>query len=89
VYEALVPLNIWLTQGEQDAYCSFAFNTGKFKDTSSIYGRLVKQDDWGACMGLLKYFYSGGIPSRGLWNRRYDEYNECISQLEYKREGVR
>lgn len=89
VYEALVPLNIWLTQGEQDAYCSFAFNTGKFKDTSSIYGRLVKQDDWGACMGLLKYFYSGGIPSRGLWNRRYDEYNECISQLDYTREGVR
>lgn len=89
VYEALVPLNIWLTQGEQDAYCSFAFNTGKFKTTESIYGRLVKHDDWGACMGLLKYFYSGGIASQGLWNRRYDEYNECISQLEYKREGRR
>lgn len=89
VYEALVPLNIWLTQGEQDAYCSFAYNTGMFKDTASIYGRLLKQDDWGACMGLLKYYYSNGQPSRGLWNRRYEEYNECISMLDYKREGVR
>ena len=89
VYEALVPLNIWLTQGEQDAYCSFAYNVGRFKNTDSIYGRLVKQDDWGACMGLLKYYYSDGVPSRGLWNRRYDEYNECISQLEHRREGIR
>lgn len=88
VYKALVPLNIWLTQGEQDAYCSFAYNTGRFKNTDSIYGRLVEQDDWGACMGLLKYYYSDGQPSRGLWNRRYEEYNECIHQLSFDR-GMR
>ena len=41
VYDALLPHNIWLTQGEQDAYCSFAFNLGKFKGTDSVYGRLV------------------------------------------------
>lgn len=89
VYEALVPLDMWLTQGEQDAYCSFAYNTGRFKGTESIYGRLLKQDDWYACMGLLKYYYSDGQPSRGLWNRRYDEYNRCISQLDFQNRGVR
>ena len=83
VYDALLPTGIWLTQGEQDAYCSFAYNLGKFKGTDSVYGRLLKQDDWGACMGLLKYWYSNGQPSRGLWERRYEEYNRCISQLDY------
>ena len=81
VYDAMLPHGIWLTQGEQDAYCSFAYNLGKFKGTDSVYGRLLKQDDWGACMGLLKYHYSNGKPSRGLWNRRYAEYNLCVSQL--------
>lgn len=83
VYDALMPQSIWLTQGEQDAYCSFAYNLGKFKGTDSVYGRLLKQDDWGACMGLLKYYYSNGKPSRGLWERRYEEYNSCISQLDF------
>lgn len=89
VYDALLPHGIWLTQGEQDAYCSFVFNLGKFKGTESVYGRLLKQDDWGACMGLLKYYYSDGKPSLGLWNRRYAEYNLCISQLEVKHYGRR
>ena len=82
VYDALLPHGIWLTQGEQDAYCSFAYNLGKFKGTDSVYGRLLKQDDWGACMGLMKYYYSNSKPSRGLWERRYAEYNTCISQLD-------
>ena len=89
VYDTLLPTGIWLTQGEQDAYCSFAYNLGKFKGTDSVYGRLLKQDDWGACMGLLKYWYSNGQPSRGLWNRRYADYNVCISQLDIKRYGPR
>ena len=89
VYDALLPTGIWLTQGEQDAYCSFAYNLGKFKGTDSVYGRLLKQDDWGACMGLLKYSYSNGKFSRGLWERRYAEYNLCISQLEINRYGPR
>lgn len=89
VYDALFPLGIWLTQGEQDAYCSFAYNLGKFKGTDSVYGRLLKQDDWGACMGLLKYYYSNGVPSRGLWERRYTEYNLCISQLDWSKNANR
>ena len=89
VYDALIPHRILLTQGEQDAYCSFAYNMGKFKDTDSVYGRLVKGDDWGACMGLMKYTKSNGKFSRGLWNRRYAEYNMCINQLDYNRYGRR
>ena len=89
VYDALLPHGIWLTQGEQDAYCSFAYNLGKFKGTDSVYGRLLKQDDWGACMGLLKYSYSNGKFSRGLWERRYAEYNLCISQLDWSRNANR
>ncbi len=89
VYDALFPTGIWLTQGEQGAYCSFAYNLGKFKGTDSVYGRLLKHDDWDACMGLLKYYYSNGVPSRGLWNRRYAEYNLCINQLEPNRYGRR
>jgi lysozyme len=89
VYDAVLPLGVLLSQGEQDAYCSFAYNLGKFKGTDSVYGRLLKHDDWGACMGLLKYYYSNGQPSRGLWERRYAEYNLCINQLEVKRYGPR
>lgn len=87
VYDALLPHKILLTHGEQDAYCSFAFNLGKFKGLDSVYGRLIKGDDWGACMGMLKYYHANSKPSRGLWNRRYAEYNLCISQLDYKRHG--
>lgn len=82
VYEAVKPHNVWLTQGEQDAYCDFAYNLGRFKGTESVYGRLIRGDDWGACEGLMKYTYSNGKPSKGLYNRRYKEYLHCVSQLE-------
>lgn len=68
------------TQGEYDAYCSFVYNTGYFGKTASVAHR-IKADPWAACMGLLKYYYSDGQPSRGLWERRYREYNTCISTL--------
>lgn len=77
------------TQGEVDAYCSFAYNTGRFPNTDSIQRRLIADDRWGACMGLLKYYYSDGKPSRGLWERRYAEYNNCISQLPFENKGRR
>lgn len=89
VYDAVLPMGVWLSQGEQDAYCSFAYNLGKFKGTDSVFGRLQRYDDWGACMGLLKYYYSDGRPSRGLWERRYSEYNLCVSQLTWNRYGRR
>ena len=77
------------TQGELDAYCSFAYNTGRFEGTNAVHGRYIKDDRWGACMGLLQYYYSGGKPSRGLWERRYAEYNLCISELPVNTKGRR
>ena len=81
VYDALKDTDVLLTQGEQDAYCSFAFNLGKFKGTNSVYGRLIKGDHKGACAGLLKYTYSGGVYSKGLYNRRLAEYKLCVKDL--------
>ena len=77
------------TQGELDAYCDFAYNTGKFASTESVGKRFAAGDRWGACMGLLKYYYSDNQPSRGLWERRYAGYNTCISELPVNREGRR
>lgn len=84
VYDALLPTGILLTQGEQDAYCSFAYNLGQFKNTPSVYGRLIQGDHYGACAGLLKYTYSNGKYSQGLANRRASEYKLCISNLANK-----
>lgn len=70
------------TQGELDAYCSFSYNVGKAawpKSTMAV--RYHNGDRWGACMYLLKYTYSAGKHMPGLWNRRYEEYNECIHDL--------
>lgn len=70
------------TQGELDAYCSFSYNVGKAAwPKSTMYKRWAAGDPWGACMYLLKYTYADGKHMRGLWNRRYEEYNECIQDL--------
>ena len=84
VYDALVGTGVTLTQVEQDAYCSFAYNMGRFKNTPSVYGRLINGDHWGACEGLLKYTYSNGQYSKGLYNRRVNEYRICTKDLPIK-----
>lgn len=89
VHAATDQKGIPLTQGEFDAYVSFTFNLGHLTGTPSVLGRLQKGDHWGACMGLLKYYYSNNKPSKGLWKRRYAEYNLCVSQLPIKTERTR
>ena len=89
VHAATDKKGILITQGEFDAYVSLVFNLGHLEGTPSVYGRLVKGDHWGACMGILKYYYSNNKPSSGLWKRRYAEYNQCISQLPIKTERTR
>lgn len=70
------------TQGELNAYCSFSYNVGKEAwPKSTMARRYAAGDRWGACMYLLKYTYADGKHVPGLWNRRYDEYNECIHNL--------
>lgn len=77
---------VLLTQGEQDAYCSFAFNTGYFKyqrngKTTSIYKNLVAGKPYEACQALKLYTYSNGVKSKGLINRREHEAARCVSDF--------
>lgn len=82
---ALKGTNIALTQGEVDAYCSFAYNTGYFKTqrngkTTTMYRELLKGNHRSACDGLLLYT-AGSNKAPGLKARRKAEHQLCISQL--------
>lgn len=75
-----------LTQGEQDAYCSFAFNTGYFKyqrngNLTSMYTNLVAGRPEQACKALNLYVLSNGVRSNGLVKRRAVESQRCTSEL--------
>lgn len=77
---------VLLTRGEQDAYCSFAFNTGYFKyqrngNLTSMYKNLVADKPYEACQALKLYTYSNGVKSNGLANRRKHETARCVSDL--------
>ena len=75
-----------LTQGEQDAYCSFAFNTGYFKyqrngKPTSMYTHLAAGRKREACQALNLYVLSNGVKSNGLIKRRAVESTRCVSEL--------
>lgn len=77
---------VLLTQVEQDAYCSFAFNTGYFKyqrngKLTSIYKNLVAGKPYEACQSLKLYTYSNGVKSKGLVTRREHEAARCVSDF--------
>ena len=75
-----------LTRGEQDAYCSFAFNTGYFKyqrngELTSMYKNVVAGHHAQACRALNLYVMSNGVKSNGLVKRRAIENQRCASEL--------
>ena len=77
---------VLLTQGEQDAYCSFAFNTGYFKyqrngNLTSMYKNLVAGKPYEACQALNLYVYANGKKSNGLVTRRALESQRCIQEF--------
>lgn len=70
-----------LTQGEYDAYTSFAFNVGRTAFCSStLVKKLNAQDYQGACAELKRWVYAGGKKVPGLVRRRELEYQMCISK---------
>ena len=73
-----------ITEYEWAAYTSFVYNVGegRFANTPSVLGRLNKGDRKGACEGLLKYVYAGGIKLKGLVRRRGEESKLCLKGLE-------
>lgn len=82
---ALKGTNIALTQGEVDAYCSFAFNTGYFTHQrngkpTTMYRELLNGNHVAACNGLLLYT-AGSDKAPGLKSRRSAEHKLCLSQL--------
>ena len=77
---------VLLTQGEQDAYCSFAFNTGYFKyqrngELTSMYKNVVAGRHAQACKAQNQYVLSNGVRSNGLVKRRAIESQRCASEL--------
>ena len=77
---------VLLTQGEQDAYCSFTFNTGYFKyqrngNLTSMYKNLVAGKPYEACQALNLYVYANGKKSNGLVARRALESQRCVQEF--------
>lgn len=71
-----------LSQGELDAYVSFAYNvgTGNF-DNSTLLKKLKAGDRIGACHQLKRWVYAKGKKLKGLVARRAAEMKVCLSGL--------
>lgn len=68
-----------LTQGEYDAYTSFAFNIGSSAFCGSTLVKKLNSGDYpGACAELKRWVYSGGRKVDGLVKRRESEYARCM-----------
>ncbi|CAH8196921.1 lysozyme [Vibrio aestuarianus] len=74
-----------MTQGQFDAFTSFAFNTGctRFmrnpnQSPTRIYSYAIAGDYQAACAELTKWVYGGGKKLPGLVNRRGLEHARCM-----------
>lgn len=72
-----------LSQGELDAYTSFAYNVGEGAFRNSTLLRLLNQGKREeACDQLLRWVYAGGKRVQGLYNRRVEERKLCLSGVQ-------
>lgn len=68
-----------LSQGEFDAFTSFAFNVGTEAFCSSTLVKKLNSGDYeGACQELKRWVYVDGRRVQGLVNRREAEYRLCM-----------
>lgn len=74
-------VNVPLSQGENDAYTSLAYNigTGAFCN-STLVKKLNARDYEGACAEIKRWVYSGGKIVPGLVARREKEYQTCVGE---------
>lgn len=71
-----------LTQGELDAYVSFAYNVGLGAfERSTLLAKLRSGDRIGACNELKRWVYAKGQKLPGLVARRGAENKTCLSGL--------
>lgn len=75
-----------VTQAQFDAYTLFTYNIGEGAWRSSSTLKAHNRGDYmDACLYMLRWTKitdpktKKKVESRGLWNRRYVEYNKCIS----------
>lgn len=68
-----------LTQGEYDAYTSFAFNVGGSAFCGSTLVKKLNAGDYqGACDELKRWVYADGKVLPGLVERREREFQMCM-----------
>lgn len=68
-----------LSQGEFDAFTSFAYNIGAEAFCSSTLVKKLNSGDYaGACQELKRWVYVDGRRVQGLVNRREAEYRLCM-----------
>ncbi len=68
-----------LTQGEYDAYASFAFNVGRRAFCESTLVKKLNTGDYvGACQELRRWVYVDGKVVPGLVARRGREFEMCV-----------
>lgn len=71
-----------ISQGELDAYVSFAYNVGLGAfQTSTLLKKLRAGDRIGACNELTRWVYAKGKKLPGLVARRDAERKTCLSGL--------
>ena len=71
-----------ISQGELDAYVSFAYNVGLGAfERSTLLKKLKGGDRVGACNELKKWVYAGGRKLPGLVARRNAEAKMCLREL--------
>lgn len=70
-----------LSQGELDAYVSFAYNVGAGNFCSStLVKKLNRQDYAGACAEIKRWVYQKKKRLPGLVARREGEYQTCMKE---------
>lgn len=74
-------VDVPLSQGEYDAFTSFAYNVGTSAFCSSTLVKKLNAGDYsGACAELKRWVYVKGRKVQGLVNRREKEFQMCMSR---------
>lgn len=72
-----------LSQGEYDAYTSFAFNVGGNAFCASTLAKKLNAGDYpGACLELKRWVYVDGKVVQGLVKRRNIEFQMCMNKID-------
>lgn len=70
-----------LSQGEYDAFISFAYNVGPWNFCRSTLVKKLNQGDYeGACLEMKRWIYKDGVVLNGLVTRREEEYQRCMTR---------